>query len=43
MILYETDAQSAPYISVIMGAPDKEILYEDMNEMLSAGILAQTQ
>ena len=43
VILYETDAQSAPYISVIMGAPDKEILYEDMNEMLSAGILAQTQ
>ena len=28
-----------PYISVIMGAEDKTILYEEMNQLFSAGIL----
>lgn len=38
VILYDENAQSAPYISVIMGAPDKEKLYEQMNLLFSAGM-----
>ena len=40
VILYDEDADGTPYISVIMGAEDKTILYEEMNQLFTAGILA---
>ncbi len=43
VVLYDMDAGSHPYISVIMGAPDKENLYEEMNEMLTAGITGSSR
>lgn len=39
VILYDEDSDGTPYISVIMGAEDKTILYEEMNQLFSAGIL----
>lgn len=39
VILYDIDSENHPYISVIMGAPDKDLLYVQMNELLTAGIL----
>ena len=38
VILYEKNAAGEPYISVIMGASDKPLLYEEMNELLDAGM-----
>lgn len=38
VVLYEEDNGGKPYISVIMGAPDKSVLYEEMNLLLAAGI-----
>lgn len=38
VILYDEDLNKNPYISVVMGASDKKILYEDMSQMLHAGI-----
>ena len=38
VVLYEEDSSGNPYISVIMGAPDKSVLYEEMNLLLAAGI-----
>lgn len=38
VVLYEEDSSGNPYISVMMGAPDKSILYEEMNLLLAAGI-----
>ena len=35
---YDEDLESNPYISVIMGAGDRTILYEQMNQMLSSGV-----
>lgn len=40
VILYDENADGTPYISVIMGAEDKTLLYEDMNDLFSAGILS---
>ena len=40
VILYVEDADNNPYISVIMGAESRNILYEDMNRLFSAGINA---
>lgn len=34
LILLERDAQNQPYISVVMGAPDKTTLYEDMTALI---------
>lgn len=34
VILYNMDLNNNPYISVIMGAPDKDVLYDNMSEML---------
>lgn len=38
VILYNEDIGSNPYISIIMGADDKSILYNDMTQLLAAGI-----
>ena len=38
VILYCTDSQENPYISVIMGAQSRTALYEAMNRLYSAGI-----
>ena len=38
VILYSQDMQNNPYISVIMGAEDKTVLYNDMTNLLSAGV-----
>ena len=40
VIVYDEDADGTAYISVIMGAEDKTILYEEMNQLFTAGILA---
>lgn len=39
LILYDENTGGNPYISVIMGAPDKTILYEEMNQLFTAGIV----
>lgn len=36
LILLEYDAQTRPYISVVMGAAAKSVLYEDMTSMIQA-------
>lgn len=41
LIIYDEDLESNPYISVIMGAGDRTILYEQMNQMLSSGVTGQ--
>ena len=41
VILYDENADGTPYISVIMGAEDKTLLYEEMNELFTAGILTE--
>mgnify|MGYP005773252607 FL=1 len=38
VILYEEASDGSPYISVIMGAETKPLLYEETNRLLSAGI-----
>lgn len=38
VILYDQNLNSSPYISIIMGAPDKSILYDDMTLLLTSGI-----
>lgn len=38
VILYNQDMDSNPYISVIMGADTKTILYDDMTALLAAGV-----
>ena len=38
VILYSEDLQQKPYISVIMGAEDKNFLYQEMNRLFTAGI-----
>lgn len=38
VILYNQDMEANPYISIIMGANDKTILYDDMTKLLSAGV-----
>ena len=43
VILYSQDLENRPYISVIMGAPDKDTLYVDMTALLSAGLTANTK
>lgn len=37
VILYSQDMQASPYISVVMGADDKEALYREMSALMSAG------
>ena len=38
VILYSEDMEKHPYISVIMGAEDKNFLYQEMNHLFAAGI-----
>lgn len=38
VILYSEDMEKHPYISVIMGAEDKNFLYQEMNRLFAAGI-----
>lgn len=38
VILYSEDMENHPYISVIMGAEDKNFLYQEMNRLFTAGI-----
>ena len=40
VILYSEDSDNHPYISVIMGAESRNILYDDMNRLFSAGMTA---
>ncbi|CUX50584.1 D-alanyl-D-alanine carboxypeptidase family protein [Clostridium sp. C105KSO13] len=40
VILYSRDMENNPYISIMMGAPDKDILYSDMTSLLTIGIPA---
>lgn len=37
VILYSQDIEATPYISVVMGADGKDILYDDMSALMSAG------
>ena len=39
LILYDENTDGNPFISVIMGAPDKTTLYEEMNQLFTAGIV----
>ena len=41
VILYDENSGGTPYISVIMGASDKTLLYDQMNELFSAGIAGE--
>ncbi len=41
LILYNEDMENHPYISVVMGASEKDILYQNMTQMLQAGIVSQ--
>ena len=36
LILLEKDLSGNPYISIVMGAPDKTVLYNDMTSLISA-------
>ena len=38
VILYDEAAEENPYISVIMGASDKTLLYDQMNQLFTAGM-----
>lgn len=38
VILYNLDSAGKPFISIVMGAGDKEILYNDMTQLLLAGV-----
>ena len=38
VILYDKSSDGTPYISVIMGASDKTLLYDQMNQLFSAGM-----
>ena len=38
VILHSEDMQEQPYIAVIMGAEDKNFLYQEMNRLFTAGI-----
>ena len=38
VILYDENTGGTPYISVIMGASDKTLLYDQMNQLFSAGM-----
>lgn len=39
VVLYDEDLDGNPYISIIMGAEDKSKLYEDMSNLMKAGII----
>ena len=38
LVLYEQDKQGRPYISIVMGASQKSILYDNMTRLMSSGI-----
>ena len=38
VMLYNLDSAGKPFISIVMGAGDKEILYQDMTQLLAAGV-----
>lgn len=38
LILYDEDMQNNPYISIVMGASDKDVLYSNMSQLMLAGI-----
>lgn len=38
VILYSQDLENNPYISIVMGADDKTLLYDSMTNLLAAGI-----
>lgn len=43
LILLSKDGQEQPYISVIMGAESKDLLYEDMTTLIDEGIASAEQ
>ena len=38
LILYSEDLENHPYISIVMGADDKPILYDEMTALLAVGV-----
>ena len=38
LILYSEDIENRPYISIVMGADEKSILYDEMSALLARGI-----
>ena len=40
LIIYDQNSSSEPYISVIMGAPSRDVLYEQMDQMMISGMTA---
>lgn len=38
LIIYDQNSASKPYISVIMGAPSRDVLYEQMDQMMVSGM-----
>ncbi|MGC4019614.1 MAG: D-alanyl-D-alanine carboxypeptidase [Muricomes sp.] len=43
VVLYDQDSQNNPYISIVMGASDKSVLYGDMSALLDAGVPKETR
>lgn len=43
VILYSKNEAGTPFISLIMGAGDKDILYNDMSQLLTAGAAARIE
>ena len=40
LIIYDENSSGQPYISVIMGAPSRDVLYSQMDQMLVSGMTA---
>ena len=38
LIIYAQNSAGEPYISVVMGAPDRTVLYEQMDQMMTLGM-----
>lgn len=43
VILYSQDMDTNPYISVVMGAADKDLLYSEMSKLMEAGEILQAK
>lgn len=38
LIIYDQNSEGQPFISVVMGAPSRDVLYEQMDQMMISGI-----
>ena len=43
VILYSQNEAGNPFISLVMGASDKEILYQDMSQILTTGVAVKSE